>query len=81
MNYLFIFDKGYISLFPLLDFEQYVWEQHKEAVVWSTDSDFPSNHVIGFVDSKDQAINDYYNLLINKTEELMSSTVDNTIQH
>jgi hypothetical protein len=81
MNYLFIFDKGHISLEPLAEFEQYVWEQHNEAVVWSTDSLFPNNHMIGFVDSQDPAIGDYYHLLINRTEELQSSQVDNTQQH
>ena len=81
MNYLFIFDKGFISLSPLLDFEQYVWDRHELPVIWNTDSDFPNNHMIGSVDKRMEDVNEYYNLLCNKTEELMSSQVDNTQSH
>ena len=81
MNYLFIFDKGYISLLPLLEFEEYVWDNHKEVVIWETDNDLPNNHMIGYVDKDAKDVGDYYHFLINKTEELMSSKVDNVKQH
>lgn len=81
MNYLFLFDKGFMTLFPLLDFEEYVWKQHNLPVIWETDNELPNNSMICYVDKKAQDITDYYNLLINKTEELMSSKVDNTKTH
>jgi hypothetical protein len=81
MNYLFLFDKGYISLLPLLEFEQYVWDIHKEVVLWNTDSVFPNNHIIGYVDKDISEIGEYYNFLINKDESLKSSQVNNTQSH
>jgi hypothetical protein len=81
MNYLFIFDKGSISLFPLLEFEKYVWEQHELPVIWESDNQFPNNHIIGYVDESLDDVSEYYYLLCNKTEELMSSEVCNTCQH
>tara|TARA_Y100000114_G_scaffold155788_1_gene180879 strand:+ start:1829 stop:2074 length:246 start_codon:yes stop_codon:yes gene_type:complete len=81
MNYLFLFDKGFMTLFPLLDFEEYVWKQHNTTVLWETDNQLPNNSIACYVDKDEQDITDYYNLLINKTEELMSSKVDNTKTH